>query len=515
MKFDIIDNLKNMKIQYKITIISTFIFGLLSQGMGIFNKYSYSDDIGYGFSNLGSTIPSGRWMLEIISKIDLLIFGDGHYGLPIINGFIVIVLVAISACILVSLFEINNKTLCACIAGIMIAFPSITGMFGYIFTVPSYMFGLLLSVFGAYLVCKNNDWKIIIGIVLMGCSVGIYQAFIPIILGIFVIYLIRYCVLESNNTKLIIKEAIKIFISVISFILFYFLVNKAVLSISGIELTTYQGINTMGKDSLSDYISRIVYAYGRFFILNDNSKYYMFYGNIKYLYYFILIISSVLMVLLFVKLWKINKANSIILLCLFACIPLASNFIFVMVDPDQVHALMVYGQIIPYILAVVLLDNDQTNNQLIKYISVIGTIALLLINIMYCRFDNQCYLYAELSQQETISYFTTLVTRIKSCDKYDDELPVSFVFIDGSHIEDKSIYDSEYLNHIKVNPYDDMYHYVNNYEWKTFMKRWCGYSPEIVNGSDLMNNQEVLEMPCYPDADSIKVVDNRVVVKFR
>lgn len=515
MKLDLIDNIKNMKIQYKVTIICTLIFGILSQGMGIFNKYSYSDDIGAGFSSLGATTSSGRWMLEALSRIDSLLFGDGHYSLPVINGFVTIILISISACLLVSLFEIKNKTLCACVGGVMIAFPSITGMFGYIFTAPSYMTGLLLAIGGTVIVCRNNNWKIIIGIVFMGCSVGIYQAFIPVMLGVFVIYLIKYCAFESENTKTIIKEIIKIIISVISFILFYFLVNKIVLSISGIELTTYQGINTMGKDSISDYLSRVVYAYGRFFILNESSSYYMYYGHVKYVYYCVLIISFILMLSLCIKIWKINKFNSITLLCLYICIPLASNFIFVMVDPDQVHALMVYGQIIPFILLDVLLDNYQSDKESYKYISVFGIISLLLINIMYCRLDNQCYLYAELSQQEAISYFTTLVTRIKSCENYDDELPVSFVFIDGSHIEDKSIYDSEHLDHIKVIPYDDLYHYVNNYEWKTFMKRWCGYSPEIVDGSDLSNNQEVLEMTCYPDAGSIKVINNRVIVKFR
>ena len=516
MKIDLFDYLKKIKIQYKITFLSTIIFGFLSQGMGIFNKYSYSDDIGSGFSCLGATITSGRWMLEVLSKIELFIFGDGHYSLPVFNGIVALFYIGLTSCLLISLFKCQNIILCFCLGGIMVAFPTITGIFGYIFAAPSYMFGMLMGVTGLYLICKETKKiNIIIGILLMSCSVGVYQAFIPLFLGLFVIYLIMFCVNNSTDTKLIIREIVKIIIAILSFICIYFVVNKFALYISKSELTSYLGINTMGDESLLEYFSRAIYAYGRFFILNNSSDYYMYYGNIRIVYYFILIVSLLLFVLLFIKIWKINKLNSFILLCLFACVPLASNFIFVMVESNNVHALMVYGQIIPYILAIVLFDNDQVENNFIKIVSITGIIALLLINIMYCRFDNQCYLYAEFSQQEAISYFTILITRIKSCDNYDDELPVSFVFIDGSHIEDKSMYDFEHLNHIKVNPYDDMYHYVNNYEWKTFMKRWCGYSPEIVDGSDLMTNQEVLEMSCYPDAGSIKVVDNRIVVRFQ
>ena len=134
---------------------------------------------------------------------------------------------------------------------------------------------------------------------------------------------------------------------------------------------------------------------------------------------------------------------------------------------------------------------------------------------MFIRLDNKCYLKAEFMQQESISYFTTLVTRIKTAENYDDELPVSFVFIDGSHITDNSMYIMENLSDIRIIPYEDLFNYVNNYIWKIYMQRWCGYNPIIIDGTDLVNNEEVKQMTCYPDAGSIKVVDNRVIVRFQ
>ena len=514
MKFDIVESIKKIDIRYKVTFLSTVIFGILSQGMGIFNKYSYSDDVGDLFT-LGATVTSGRWMLELLSKIELFIFGDGTFSMPVINGFMSILYIGIAACVIVSLLEIKSKNLCICLGGIMVVFPTITGMFGVMFTVPSYMLGMLMGVVGTYLVCKNNNWIIVIGILLMACSVGVYQAFIPLIIGLFVIYLIKYCIDNFDKTKIIIFEIVKSIVTIISFMVVYFVINKIVLSLCNAELTSYQGINTVGKVSLKDYLLRIVYAYGRFFILNSKSQYYMYYGNIVYVYYTIIVIIAILGIITFVNIYRTNRINAFILLILFACVPLASNFIFVMVDSGYVHALMVYGQIVPFILLALLIDNSEINNSIIKYLSTIGTIALLAINIMYCRFDNQCYLKATFSQQESISYFTTLVTRIKSTERYDDELPVSFVFIDGQHIEDKSIYILEGLDYIRVIPYDNQFDYVNNYVWQVYMKRWCGYSPIVVDGSDLENNDEVKQMTCYPDDGSIKVVDNRVVVRFR
>jgi len=516
MKFDIIEYFKKIKSQYKITFISAILFGVICHGMGIFNKYSYSDDIAVGFYSFGSTIPSGRWMLELFSKIELFIFGDGHYSLPVINGFMSFIYIGIAACLIVSLLEIKNKTLCICVGTLMVSFPSVTGMFGYMFTVPSYTLGMLLGVYGTYLVCKNSSYiKISIGIILMGCSVGVYQAFIPVMLSFFVIYLIKECLYTEIETKELINKILKSILSIICFILLYFITNKLVLSFSGRELTTYQGINTMGKDSISDYLYRVVYAYGRFFIIDEKQKYYMYYSNIKYIYYFLMAVSFIYLGYIAITKFKQSKINSIILVLLVAAMPLASNFIFVMVDPSQVHALMVYGQIMPFILVMLLIDNVIDKKDIIKKVSLVVTTALLLLSVMYCRIDNECYLQAEFSQQETISYFTTLVTRIKSVENYDDELPVSFIFIDGGHIEDKSFSSIETLEHLHIIPYENMYYTINNYEWKTFMKRWCGYDPVIIDGSDLESNEEVKAMSCYPDYGSIKVIEDRVVVRFR
>jgi len=516
MKFDIIEYFKKIKSQYKVTFISTLIFGIIAHGMGLFNKYSFSDDIGGGFNGLGATITSGRWMLEIFSKVELLIFGDGHFSMPVFNGLISIIFIAISACLLVSLLEIKNNTLCVVIGGIMVVFPTVTGIFNYMFAAPSYMLSLLMSVYGAYIICKSDKWYLnFIGIILIACSIGVYQAFIPFMLSIFVVYLIKVCSYSDIELNELIRKAIRIFISVILSAVVYFLINKFALSLIDAQLTSYLGIDTMGKESMTDYLYRVAYAYGRFFILDDSKKYYMYYANIKYVHYATLFISFVLAFDILKNKYKENKVLTVFILVLFAIVPLASNFIFVMVDPSNIHGLMMYGQIAPYILLVLLLDNLETESKVFSCLSTITIVILLFINIMYCRFDNQCYLKAEYVQEEAISYFTTLVTRIKSTENYDDELPVSFIFIDGSRIEDKSIYDIENLDYINLIQYDELYYYINNYEWKTFMKRWCGYDPVIVDGSDLQNNEEVKAMACYPDYGSIKVIDDRVVVRFQ
>ena len=91
MRIQADDYIKNMDRRYKIAFFSAFIIGIISQGMGLFNKFSVHDDPFY-FSDVGATYTSGRWMLDILSIFEERFFGDGPYSLPAFNGFLAIIL---------------------------------------------------------------------------------------------------------------------------------------------------------------------------------------------------------------------------------------------------------------------------------------------------------------------------------------------------------------------------------------------------------------------------------------
>lgn len=134
--------------------------------------------------------------------------------------------------------------------------------------------------------------------------------------------------------------------------------------------------------------------------------------------------------------------------------------------------------------------------------------------MLYCRYDNKCYLKASYVQAEAISYFTTLVTRIKSTEGYKDEYPV--LYVNPGNISDLSLEKQEHFSEIRNDPYWDLDRYVNDFAWIRFMGVWCGYAPKysIIETKDCME-QQILDMASYPDDGSIKVIDETVVVKFQ
>ena len=514
MQFDFEDLCKKIDFRYKCAIISAFITGLISQGMGLFNKYSVHDDpINYG---VGTTYTSGRWMLDVLAKVESKYYGDGHYSLPAFNGFLAIVLIIASACLIINIIDIKSPLLCSFIASIMVCFPVITSIFGYMFTLHFYMMALFLGTLGAYCICKSDRWYIwCIGVILAGSSVGIYQAFVPVTITLILLYLINY-EQKNDNLKIIFRKIIVSGICCILFMLFYFGVSNFYLSIHGAVLSDYKGIDSMGKSSIGEYINRAIDAYKEFFTPDLNANYCMFPGNILNVYRIMLFISIVLCALILIKLSKENIFRGLIFIILVALIPVSVNFIFVMAGKNEVHSLMVYAQLMPFVFFSWIVDNTKVGNEIIaKGISYVSVILIISLLLMYMRVDNKCYLEASYAQQEAISYFTSLVSNIKDSDGYRDEYPVAFV--NEKSITDTSLQsgDDGNMSNIGYLPYSkNVNGYVNDYTWIKFMKQWTGYSPTVVDATSFAEMDEVKQMPSYPDDGSIEIINDTVVVKF-
>ena len=133
------------------------VIGILAHGMGLFNKYSWHDDI-FALFQTGATVTSGRWMLHVLTQAEILLFGDLHASLPLFNGLCSILCIGISAGLMVSLLRIRSESLSVLLGGIMAAFPVVTALFGFMFTVHYYMAGFLMMTAGTVLILRGNIW---------------------------------------------------------------------------------------------------------------------------------------------------------------------------------------------------------------------------------------------------------------------------------------------------------------------------------------------------------------------
>lgn len=141
-------------------------------------------------------------------------------------------------------------------------------------------------------------------------------------------------------------------------------------------------------------------------------------------------------------------------------------------------------------------------------------ISLAITAVMYIRYSNECYLQANIVQQQFISYGTTLVSRIKSVDGYKDEYPIAIIYIDDDIKEDKSLTAMNEFSNIRLDPFYSLNANLNKYAWMDFISLWCGYKPAIVEAEEYINKNKLAELECYPDDGSIEIINNIICIRF-
>ena len=496
--------------QSRIAFLSALLFGLFAHGMGLFNKLSHQDDIAnlFGF---GATITSGRWMLHLLSWLEGLLFGTGNTSLPLYNGLVSILCVGAVSALLVDLLKIRNRVYCALLGCLMISFPVITALFSYMFTSHPYMIGLLMAVFCAYLICLESPWWLkAFAILLGGASIGVYQAFLPVILSVLLIDDIMRLSEEGLVSAFLRHIGVQV-LCVVGVLLVYFAANRFFLYRFDLELTSYQGIDKMGVMSVSAFLERAGNAYRLFFFPVRNVAEDMYPGTLHIIYSLMLTANGLLAFRSVYKIAKKNRIKAVFLIILFSLVPLGCNFIFVM--SEDIHGLMVYGQVMQFVLLIAQLDDlESLAFRGRQVISLAASAVLAMTCVMYARFDNQCYLKDTLQQQEAMSYYTTLITQIKSQQGYRPDVEICFVN-DWSEL-DPTIYNLDEMNFIHLNLYSHNTAEYIHIAKEFFMRKWCGFEANWYWGEDPASWPEVQTMPAYPADGSVQMVRDILIVKF-
>lgn len=495
---------KITRCQY-IAMISTVLCGLIAHGYMLNNKISYHDDVYYYFQ-VGETFRSGRWALGVIRECFLKL-GIKNYSTPFWNGLLFILFLAIVSALLISILDIKQPLVAGFIGGILIVFPTSTSIFAYMFTTPYYGFSILLETLAVYLVVKNKKGGGIWGVLLIAFGNGIYQAYFGVATTLFVLVLL----LSEDSFFSKWKKAWKYLLVLSAGLGFYFIGNKICTQITRTTLVDYQGIDEMTSVSAIGIVQAIIRAY-KDFVLPLHGD---FYGIsavlwIRLLYAFLFVI---LLISLIVD-WCRQKSviEKLFQLALYLLIPLSVNIVYVMTSSDAsvVHTLMV----VPYVFVLIypiafLLKNDSW-----EWLTGMYYIVIALMIVFYAKLDNTAYLKMTHQQETAISYYNTIISQIKGLDNYNPYMPV--LFYGQRNITDKSIvyfpeYDTITLKGYSTNEYEFMSYWVD----ENFLKIHCGYQYQIPsNREEIIETEQFAEMPCYPAAGSVGIINETVVVKF-
>lgn len=501
---------KHLDSGVKLTFFAALFWGFLAHGMVLLNKFCMHDDASFTYY-LGATVDSGRWMLEVLSRLERSITGTSHYSMPLLNGTISLVCIAVASGVLVKLFDIRSRWLCVGFGGVMVTIPCITGLLGFMFTAPYYLIGMLATVAAAAMLCRSMKWYVLVlSIALMTCSMGIYQAYIPMAISILLIhFILERSEKEYSDWKGLFLRAIYYGFAVCAAVLAYYIINKVFLKVYGTQLNNYQGINKMGREGIRVYLTRLLLAYKAFFLPEqmEGASAYLLVMGLKVPYRLLLLLTGVFSSVFVVRAARKSVWLGIQMTAMTALLPLALNFIYVM-GPD-VHVLMVYGQSLLFLFAACLADRlCRDRKLLIRLVCIVCCLLILLFPVIWVRYSNALYLNVALSQSQTISYFTTLFTQIKSAEGYREDLPIAYIGGFNSKSEN-SISATPAFPYLR--PYENAKDLINDASSIWFLERWCGIYKEQVE----FDHPDIADMPCYPNEGSIRVIDDVIVVKFQ
>ena len=517
------------KRRFMYTLVVCMLWGVFAHGFMLFNKLSFHDDQAALFY-VGGTYSSGRWMLGLLGEAVKAVGGVSNYSLPAYSGMIALFFIALSAFLLFQFFHIENRLTMAGLCGVMICIPTVTGMFGYMFTFPYYTFGLLICVLACHLFkgffSSDRSFAlrfggVIAGVLLFAMSIGIYQAIICTCTTILVLDLILFVIDEKPFKLSAFFKRVFVYLAALSAaFVCYSLLNRLFIILKNVDVNSKYDF--WGDLTPALFLERIRITYVNFFKMGNGTQLYNIFPMTTGVIYRILLAALFLCVLVVVISLIKEKArkNVPVFLILTALLPFTIDMSFMMDSENRIHALEQYSYIfVPFTLVLLIAAIVRFGwlpKKILAPLPACAAVLLLFLSVLFARYSNICYLSSDIYQTQALGYFTTLITRIKSTPGYVQDMPVVYYKQDAK--SDSNIPTIKQFSEITTVPY--VYaktgeQYLNDYAWRNFLYNWLGYYPKRLEEDALAGKEEELAaMDVYPNDNSIRIIDGIVVIKF-
>ena len=493
-----------------IPFISSLVGGLLAYTYAFTNKFVNHDEIVNLFGK-GATYDSGRWGLNIISYI------FPNYSLPWLYGIISVILIAISACIIVKIFEINSSVLQIGLATMIMVFPSLTGTFTFMFTSSAYAMSFLLAVLAVYFfengIKSERKQVVVFSLLFMVLSLSIYQAYLSLVLSLFVILCMKRVLNDDSSFMEVLIQGVRYILWVMIAVAIYYGLTQIVLRCLNTGFNGYADAYLHSEETLR---IKFVNAYFGFFRELFQSAYVLIPN----------LFSRVLHIVLFVlmglesTIWLIKSKGiekKILYIFLWIVLPLCINCMFVITDSSAVHTLVLYGFVSIYVLSVTI--HTETEKLISnRKIRAMGKDTIIMVFILSCCINifvaNKAYLKLNLAYENMYSFYTSLVSQIKSTPGFTEESKIAIL---GN--TDNNVYNLDEFSSIDELAGIAKFNGVNVYNStkQRFIKYYLGFDVEFASEEELemlSSNPNVVTMEKYPYYGSVKAIDNYVVINF-
>lgn len=491
----------------KIAFFSVWIIGLCTH-LRIFMQDIPNHD---GMDSLcfdQNMITSGRWLLSSIASI------TSDYTLPWLIGCFSLLYLSIAAMFLCRFLQVKESYSVALISSLMVAYPTLVSNFAYLFTADAYVFAIMLSILAVYMVEKSKN-GFIFGGIMLGCSMGIYQAYLSLTMVLSLYGVCRIWLMKKKNHQ---KRKVTIQYIGMGIVgsLIYFMMLQILLWVQQTQLSGYQGIGIENEYSM---LEKLVYIYQDFIS-------YTLKGNVFITQHInivsmgaLLFISGILSLIIVYK-KKVIK-DAMVCLCGIVAIviaPICFNSMLLISPQVSYHALMRYQWVCFPILAITIIDRgskyikDNNKQAMVQWCSLL--LGLVLI-IQYINISHIGYFNLEKKYEKTYAYILRLLEEMEETPGYYHGMEVAMIGVVGDEYlpsTDLTLGITDGL--IGVNG-DYLFYRADNYQ--KFIKYYFGVTIELVDINrmpEIVRTKEYQGLNTFPQMNSMKVVDDILYIKL-
>lgn len=508
------DDLKaKIKPQWKWVFVSCFIMGILTFGYFMTNHFLTADSL-WNLVSDQDMITSGRQFLTYACSIST------DYDLPWVNGILAIFYMALTSVLVVEGLGIKSKYLSALAGAVLITFPSMASTFCYSFTIDGYMLAVLLAT-AAFLLADRKKWGFVPAIILLGVSLGIYQAYISFAIVLCILRLLLD-ILEGEKIKKIFSKIWRYIVMGIGSYAFYYLSLQLMLKIKQTNLSDYQGVDNLEKFSLSDIPAGIIGAYKTFFsFLRAPGA--LATTNVLRVAVLVLILLGVT-----IFLWRFiaekygNKIIRLTLICvLLLVMPVGATLVCVMAPTMYFHLIMRLPWALFFVFVLALVEKmPRVGKEMWKKLQTVMAVMVCFASIlMVTQFSITANVVAfnmEEKYEKTYGLSLRILDRLEQMPDYKTGDKVAFV---GGGV-DQSIYPYTDLTSTYLKGYFGAEGTICATDTGKFATFWFHYLNVTITTAtweetlEVLDTEEYRQMENFPNESSIRKIGEIWVVKL-
>ncbi len=494
-----------IKTEWKYAFLATFVIGLLTHFYKFSNTLLNHDSV-FNYYASQNMVGSGRWLLSVACSF------SSFFDLPWVTGILSLIFISLTTVVIIDLFEVKNPIVIGLTGGLLVSFPAITEALFFGFTADGFFLSMLLAALAARLQ-KINDNKIshlILSMLLICCSCGIYQAYVSFALMLLICHFIFY-VLNHEDIKTV--DCFKwIGRQIINFgggLGLYYVIWKICLKVEHFTATSYQGIDSLkfSFGTIFSAIPAIVKSFVQILIeWNVFEHGWTVYGILNVI--FVIIAAAVIIYsVLKTKLYRQKIKLLLVVICCGA-VPFAAYMWRFTSDTVSYGYRMLASLFV--ILDFILILADKYYN---KFLGSAAAILLALIIFNNGINANISYFYLDKEYKNSYAQASEMVARIHETDTDTKEVLV----IGDSRTEDSldkdpvKKYIPYFTSMIEQSYLFDNEHWVpfiNNTFYADFIKA------DNTTEEKIKSMEKTKSMGIWPASDSIQIIDNVIVIKI-